>query len=71
MLTPNEIQWIGNKFDKLDRRLEEIDNRLKHIAEKAQRIVEIDKNLTGGWINRLLFQLELQHIVEELKPLVE
>ena len=45
MLTPDEVQWIGKKFDALEKCQAEMLQTLKHVSEKAHRVSEIEKHL--------------------------
>lgn len=66
MLTPEEIEWITKKLDKIERKQTEMANTLKHINEKVHRLSEIEHGVGKLRIEQMIDSCYIKHIDEIL-----
>lgn len=62
MLTPEEIEWLSKKLDKIERKQEEMCNTLKHINEKVHRLSDIEAYVSKIWIEQTIDSLYIKAI---------
>ena len=66
MLTPEEIEWISKRLDKIERKQTEMANTLKHINEKVHRLSEIEHGVSKLRIEQTINSLYIKHTNEVL-----
>lgn len=66
MLTPEEIEWLSKKLDKIERKQEEMCNTLKYINEKVHRLSDIEACVSKIRIEQTINSLYIKAIDTKL-----